>query len=110
MYGDIADLGSGNAVTAGLTAANVAAVRLYSTAAFRALNDPLRDRARTAPHSPSRSKRLSEVTVHGTSRQRKLDTVPSGAGSLPLTGTWKTPCTASLFRKSLMSWSDMYAL
>ena len=38
------------AQTAHLQTAHVVALRLYSTAAFRALNEPLRDRQRTAPH------------------------------------------------------------
>ena len=39
-----------SARTARLQAAHVVAIRLYSTAAFRSLNNPLRDRSRTTPH------------------------------------------------------------
>ena len=39
-----------NSIMAGLTEAHIAALRLYTTAAFRALNEPLRDRKRVDPH------------------------------------------------------------
>jgi hypothetical protein len=39
-----------NAVTANLTTAEAAALRLYTTAAFRAINNPLRDTSSGKPH------------------------------------------------------------
>ena len=39
-----------NSRASGLTEAHVLALRLYTSAAFKSINTPLRDRARTAPH------------------------------------------------------------
>jgi hypothetical protein len=39
-----------NAHAAGLDAGHVLALRLYTTAAYKSLNEPLRDRSRTQPH------------------------------------------------------------
>ena len=47
----LADFGAHpNAVTAGLRPEHVLAIRLYSTAAFKSINEPLRERGRTVPH------------------------------------------------------------
>jgi len=40
----------GDAMTARLEEAHVAALRIYTTAAYKVLNNPLRDQQRTAPH------------------------------------------------------------
>ena len=41
-----------DAILAGLSEAHVAALRLYSTAAFRTINAPLRDQERFGRHEP----------------------------------------------------------
>ena len=47
----LADFAAGRqAETAGLALAHVLAIRLYSTAAYKSLNNPLRDRNRHTPH------------------------------------------------------------
>ena len=51
-----------NSVEAGLSDAHVAALRLYTTAAFTSLNTPLRELHRSAPHPfPSTIKFITEA-------------------------------------------------
>ena len=68
-----------NAQHAGLTVAHVLAVRLYSTAAFRSLNDPLRQRSQPHPVSSTIAiladalRRLRSVEALADSAQQPVD-------------------------------------
>ena len=70
-----------SAKLAGLKPEHIAAIRLYSTAAFKSINNPLRDRRRTAPHPlpatvyflAEAMKRLRTVTAGSADAHRTLD-------------------------------------
>lgn len=71
-------VGHPNAHTAALTEAELVALRLYSTAAFTALNRPLRDAARTSAHP------LAATVVLLTSAIKKLRAVDTENRELDL--------------------------
>jgi len=68
-----------NAKTSGVKEAEVAALRIYTTAAYTHINEPLRDQERFARHNPHPLPALSTLIVRGLKKLRKVDASKASA-------------------------------
>jgi len=62
-----------NATTSGVKEAEVAALRVYTTAAYTHINNPLRDQERFESHKPVPLPALSTLVVRGLKKLRRVD-------------------------------------